>query len=145
MLLSCHVTISESLHNKMKFCIKDFFSKCDQIRTCEFTEEIFNGNLHFCAVISFTLYSCLNDKELLAWNRSETDANVKELLAWNRRCHFFHNFVVSNLTKRTLFRFYGQLPVYIWNNFVFTKSTEHKVSFGQRDLGIIYFYLVIMY
>ena len=65
MLLSCHVSISESLQNKIKFSIKDFFSKCAQIRTCEFTEEIFNVNLHFCAVSPFTLYSCLNDKELL--------------------------------------------------------------------------------
>ena len=41
---------------KMKFCIKDFFSKCDQI--CKeaadlvtFTEEILNGKVHFlCSV-----------------------------------------------------------------------------------------------
>ena len=30
---------------KMKFSIKDFFSKCDQCVT--FTEEILNGKLHF--------------------------------------------------------------------------------------------------
>ena len=30
---------------KMKFCIKDFFRKCDQIRS--FTEEILNGKPHF--------------------------------------------------------------------------------------------------
>ena len=36
---------------KMKFSIKDFFSKCDQIRDfVTFTEEILNGKLHFCAV-----------------------------------------------------------------------------------------------
>ena len=34
---------------KMKFSIKDFFSKCDQIY--KFTEEILNGKLHFlCSV-----------------------------------------------------------------------------------------------
>ena len=34
----------------MKFSIKDFFSKCDQIT---FTEEILNGKLHFlCSAIS---------------------------------------------------------------------------------------------
>ena len=34
----------------MKFSIKDFFSKCDQIT---FTEEIRNGKLHFlCSAIS---------------------------------------------------------------------------------------------
>ena len=36
---------------KMKFSIKDFFSKCDQIRSflfdmVTFTEKIFNGKLH---------------------------------------------------------------------------------------------------
>ena len=30
----------------MKFSIKDFFSKCDQIRNCV-TDEIVNGKLHF--------------------------------------------------------------------------------------------------
>ena len=30
----------------MKLSIKDFFSKCDQIRVT-FTEEIFNGKLHY--------------------------------------------------------------------------------------------------
>ena len=34
---------------KMKFPIKDFFRKCDQIRRelVTFTEEILNGKLHF--------------------------------------------------------------------------------------------------
>ena len=36
---------------KMKFSIKDFFSKCDQMRSPEdlvtFTKEILNGKLHF--------------------------------------------------------------------------------------------------
>ena len=36
----------------MKFCIKDFFSKCDQIHRklqvlVTFTEEILNAKLHF--------------------------------------------------------------------------------------------------
>ena len=39
---------------KMKFFIKDFFNKCDRIRSFldldAFTEEILNGKLHFCAV-----------------------------------------------------------------------------------------------
>ena len=46
----------------MRFSIKDFFSKYDQIRrklpkeTADldtFTEEIFNGKLHFCTVIQY--------------------------------------------------------------------------------------------
>ena len=41
-----------SLHKKMKFSIKDFFSKCDQIRSFlriffTFTEETLNGKLQF--------------------------------------------------------------------------------------------------
>ena len=35
---------------KIKFSIKDYFSKCDQIRsflTFQLTEEILNGKLHF--------------------------------------------------------------------------------------------------
>ena len=32
---------------KMKFSIKDFFSKCDQIRSPTDTEEILNGKVHF--------------------------------------------------------------------------------------------------
>ena len=45
-----------ALHKKMKFSIKDFFSKCDQIRqeTADlftFTKEILNRKLHFlCSV-----------------------------------------------------------------------------------------------
>ena len=39
-----------SLHKKMKFSTKDFFSKCDQIT---FTEDILSGKLHFlCSVYS---------------------------------------------------------------------------------------------
>ena len=34
---------------KVKFCIKDFFSKCDQFPadSVTFTEEVLNGKLHF--------------------------------------------------------------------------------------------------
>ena len=40
---------------KMKFSIKDFFSKCDQIRSflqiwSHLLKKSFNGKLHFCAV-----------------------------------------------------------------------------------------------
>ena len=42
----------EATAQKMKFSIKDFFSKCDQFLAdlITFTEEILNGNPHFCAV-----------------------------------------------------------------------------------------------
>ena len=47
---------------KMKFSVKDFFSKCDQIRIPEdlitFTEEILNENFHFlCSGTDIGLYN----------------------------------------------------------------------------------------
>ena len=45
------VKIRSVTSQKMKFFLKDFFSKCDQIRSnadsVTFTEEILNGKLHF--------------------------------------------------------------------------------------------------
>ena len=44
----------------MKFSIKDFFSKCDRIKSRQetadlvtFTEEILNGKLHFLYSVNF--------------------------------------------------------------------------------------------
>ena len=53
----------------MKFYIKDFFIKCDQICSFQqffadlvtFTEEILNGKLHFlCSVTTFTFLGRLD-------------------------------------------------------------------------------------
>ena len=46
----------------MKLFIKDFFSKCDQIRRklqiwSHLLKEIFNGKLHFCTVMCYKLLS----------------------------------------------------------------------------------------
>ena len=42
---------------KMKFPIKDFSSKCDQIADLvTFTTEILNGKPHFCAVTTFIFF-----------------------------------------------------------------------------------------
>ena len=42
---------------KMKFPIKDFSSKCDQIADLvTFTREILNGKPHFCAVTTFIFF-----------------------------------------------------------------------------------------
>ena len=42
----------------MKYSIKDFFSKCDQIWLATFTEEIFNGKLQFlCSVIYYLTWN----------------------------------------------------------------------------------------
>ena len=43
--------MSKVTAQKMRFSIKDFFGKCDQIqRNLTFTEKILNEKLHFCAV-----------------------------------------------------------------------------------------------
>ena len=47
------VILQASLQQKMKFCIKNFFNKCNQIRSklriwsVTFTEKILNGKRHF--------------------------------------------------------------------------------------------------
>ena len=51
-----------STAQKMKFSIKDFFSKCDKNRSLlriwsTFTEEILNGNLHFLSSVKPRLRS----------------------------------------------------------------------------------------
>ena len=48
---------------KMKFSIKGFFSKCDQIQVT-FTEEIFNGKLHFLCR-KLRIWSLLLKKSLM--------------------------------------------------------------------------------
>ena len=48
------IPFSNNTSQKMKFSVKDFFSKCDQIRSkpVTFTEEILNGKLYFsCSVM----------------------------------------------------------------------------------------------
>ena len=41
----------------MKFFIKDFFSKCDQIHSFQLTWESLNGKLHFLCRVHFTKLS----------------------------------------------------------------------------------------
>ena len=47
----CWTVRQATTTQKMIFSIKDFFSKCDQIRMVTFTGEILDGKLHFlCSV-----------------------------------------------------------------------------------------------
>ena len=55
-----HLKIVQITAQKMKFSVKDFFSKCDQILT--FTKEVLNGKLpflcsEFCAFHNFRIAS----------------------------------------------------------------------------------------
>ena len=57
-MFTSYRNLRKSIYNeqKMKFFIKDFFSKCDQICSflqfpadlVSFTENTLNGKLHFC-------------------------------------------------------------------------------------------------
>ena len=59
----------------MKFSIKDFFSKCDQIRSflratadlVTFTEEILIGNLHFLCSVACDILKFLEER---SWCKS---------------------------------------------------------------------------
>ena len=57
----CSVLITAQ---KMKFSVKDFFSKCDQIRS-------FNGKLHFlcseCCYLCAASYTAYDSDKYLSW------------------------------------------------------------------------------
>ena len=44
---------------KMKFSIKDFFSKCETADLVKFFEEILNGKLHFLCSVRFIHFAPL--------------------------------------------------------------------------------------
>ena len=67
---------------KMKFSIKDFFSKCDQIRMetadlVTFTEEILNGKLRFLCSVCQT--------HLEAFIQRVTSRNESKMISWLSR------------------------------------------------------------
>ena len=67
---------------KMKFSIKDFFSKCDQIRMetvdlVKFTEEILNGKLRFLCSVCQT--------HLEAFIQRVTSRNESKMISWLSR------------------------------------------------------------
>ena len=74
---------------KMKFYIKDFFSKCDQIRSFQsavtFSEEILNGKLH-------VLCSVLLSKRFPTWlkrqNKSLNISRTKKTFKVNQKAFF---------------------------------------------------------
>ena len=64
----------------MKFSIKDFFSKCDQIRSVlkKFTKEILNGKLHF--LCSGTLILRYQDRVFDSNLRQDNTGHRKSVL-----------------------------------------------------------------
>ena len=65
---------------KMKFSIKDFFSKCDQIRVT-FTEEIINGKFHFlCSVAN--LQDCRIRVRRWMCNSRKKEMKIKVLVKY---------------------------------------------------------------
>ena len=72
---------------KMKFSIKDFFSKCNTksavpANLATFNEEILNGKLHFCAVLITPCIKRLQylNGALVSWNRNRFHQIVKGIL-----------------------------------------------------------------
>ena len=54
----------------MKFSIKNFFSKCDQIRRVTFTKEILNEKFHFLCSVTMWLFKCKDEPCELGINTS---------------------------------------------------------------------------
>ena len=73
--------LSENVKNReMKFSIKDFFSKCDQIRVT-FTEEIINGKFHFlCSVAN--LQDCRIRVRRWMCNSRKKEMKIKVLVKY---------------------------------------------------------------
>ena len=67
---------------KMKFSIKDFFSKCDQIYMTTFTEETFNGKLHFLCSVNLWI------SIISHWKRGVKKWRKTFLLYWKERLEF---------------------------------------------------------
>ena len=67
-LFDCGLSSSTALHKNLKFSIKEFFSKCDQIGSLRriwsqdlvaFTEEILNRKIHFLSSRALKLHVLL--------------------------------------------------------------------------------------
>ena len=77
LILDYPAKLGTALHKKIKFSIKDFFSKCDQLVT--FTEEILNGKFHFlcsAAIRGYCLTQVLHDKALTQVYMLNIDTNI---------------------------------------------------------------------
>ena len=72
-----HIQVCPDTAQKIKFSIKDFFTKCDQIRSLQwfpvdlvrFTEEIVNGKLIFYAVYNLSIFGILVKEAIFYINR----------------------------------------------------------------------------
>ena len=80
------VRLSPVLYKRMKFPIKEFFTKYDQIcnKTVDlvtFTEEILNGELHvlWCEANAYVLVKLVNKvKKNCNWTPSSSDVLIRE-------------------------------------------------------------------
>ena len=70
-----YLRVNFALHKKMKFCIKNFFSKCDQIRTklwiwSHLLMKSLMKNCIICAVLQQLLQVLIWHKKLAMWCQS---------------------------------------------------------------------------
>ena len=126
---------------KMKFSIKDFFSKCDKIRSflriwSHLLKKSLSGNFIFCAVLGATIQSLSNkkssenirnpEKRYVVETISETQVDevlqllINKILQWQLRVYCFKKFSRVVL-KGTFSEVYYTFPVnhLCWR--VFTK------------------------
>ena len=78
----------KTLIQKIKFSIKDFFSKCDQIRSflwiwSHFFEKIVNGKLHFLcraspALITLQIETSLMNKEISKTTKKKVSVSISQ-------------------------------------------------------------------
>ena len=113
LLLNCVFSIV-TLHKKMKFSIKAFFSKCDQIRRKQLIwSHLLKKSLIFCAVSSFTLTAVFENGE-----------NLSCLFSFCSIFFFFFVFFYVNEKQKTCFfkHFSRYLPIHKENRIYYFKQ-----------------------
>ena len=101
-----------TLHKKIKFSIKDFFSKCDQIRRnlriwSHLLKKSIMENFIFCAVTQASLHR--PNKKMAIWICSISVRNIKfaALCNWQnlQKCQIY-SFFSENMFLRTPIRIF---------------------------------------
>ena len=100
----------------MKFSIKDFFSKCDQIRRrpnpqeaadlVTFTEKIRNGKLHFLCSASFI---CAKQAVIKPNNQAVIKPFLNSKVSLRKKCPYSEFF--SSVFTRILIEYGKKLPI----------------------------------
>ena len=100
--------VAAALHKKMKFSIKDFFSKCDQVLVLEiynFTKKKTPIHVFFCKFCeifenTFSGRPLLSFDQGLCLGSSSFEKSLLEILCW---CHCFFSIQYLDVTQRVFF------------------------------------------